>query len=78
MAAVVARLLNDVRAWKVLEGREPDREAQLAKVLTGLLREVDPNIDPSHIAHLPAEDAVGDEETVTDVTKEGGAKDGEE
>lgn len=30
-------------------------EAQVAKVLTGLLREVDPNIDPSHVAHLPAE-----------------------
>lgn len=56
LGAVTARLLNDVRAWAVLEGCASDREAQLAKVLTGLLREVDPNIDPSHIAHLPAED----------------------
>ena len=73
MAAVTARLVQGVREYG-------QSEQDFAKVLTGLLREVDPNIDPSHIAHLPAEDAVGDEETVTDVTKEaeGGAKDGEE
>lgn len=28
---------------------------QFAKVICGLLREVDPNIDPNHVAHLPAE-----------------------
>jgi hypothetical protein len=30
-------------------------ERQLAKVLTGLLREVDPNVDPEHLYHLPSE-----------------------
>lgn len=29
-------------------------ERQLGKVLTELLREVDPNVDPDHIAHLPS------------------------
>jgi hypothetical protein len=37
-------------------------EIQLAKIITGLLREVDPNIDPSHVAHLPAETANETEE----------------
>jgi hypothetical protein len=62
LAGVTARLLNDVEAWKVLEGRAADREVQMAKVITGLLREVDPNIDPSHIAHLPAEDYTHEED----------------
>ena len=62
LGAVVARLANDIEAFKVLEGHADGREAQLAKVFTGLLREVDPNVDPSHIAHLPAdaEEATGD------------------
>jgi hypothetical protein len=55
LGAVVARLASATDAAKLLAGREPDREAQLSKVFTGLLREVDPNIDPSHIAHLPAD-----------------------
>jgi hypothetical protein len=33
---------------------EVNGEEQLAKVLTGLLREVDPNVDPTHEAHLPS------------------------
>ena len=56
LGAVVARLLNDVRMQAVMNGHEATRERHLAKVLTGLLREVDPNIDPSHIAHLPSEE----------------------
>lgn len=55
LGAVVARLANEVRVFALLNGTE-DREAQLAKVLTGLLREVDPAVDPTHIAHLPAEE----------------------
>lgn len=31
------------------------RARQFSKVICGLLREVDPNVDPSHLAHLPAE-----------------------
>jgi hypothetical protein len=34
-------------------------EQQLSKVVTGLLREVDPLIDPAHVSHLPATEAVG-------------------
>jgi hypothetical protein len=67
LGAVTARLLNDVNAFAVLQGRAADREEQLAKVITGLLHEVDPNVDPSHIAHLPAEDATTPELTEEDI-----------
>lgn len=56
---VIARLMSGVRLEDVTNKGESGKcdEAQLSKVLTGLLREVDPNVDPSHIAHLPAESA---------------------
>jgi hypothetical protein len=38
---------------KVANGELP-YEQQMAKVITGLLREVDPNIDINHLSHLPA------------------------
>lgn len=50
LGSVIARLVVGVD--KCL--RMP--EEKIARVVTGLLREVDPNIDPSHVAHLPAED----------------------
>jgi hypothetical protein len=46
LGAVIARLTKDVRA-------EAQTETDIAKVITGLLREVDPSIDPAHVAHLP-------------------------
>jgi hypothetical protein len=55
MGAVIARLIQGVDGfdrWDMVDGK-PD-ERRWAKVLTGLLREVDPNVDPSHIAHLPS------------------------
>lgn len=52
-AATIARLVLAVDFDKVT-GDNTEREAQLAKVLTGLLHEVDPNIDPEHLSHLPA------------------------
>lgn len=58
MGAVIARLAMAVR-WN-----EIGDEKQAAKVITGLFREVDPNVDPGHIAHLPTEDE--DEEVVTE------------
>jgi hypothetical protein len=67
LGAVTTRLLNDVNAFAVVQGREADREEQLAKVVTGLLREVDPNIDSSHLAYLPAEDATTPELTEEDM-----------
>lgn len=45
MAAVTARLIQG------LENRGEWTEENNAKIITGLLREVDPNIDPEHIAH---------------------------
>jgi hypothetical protein len=54
LGAVIARLESGVDQ-RQLEGH--DRESQVAKVVTGLLREVDPNIDPDHVCHLPAMNA---------------------
>jgi hypothetical protein len=51
LGAVIARLCSGVHD-DVL--RINTDEAHLAKILTGLLREVDPNVDPGHIAHLPS------------------------
>jgi len=49
LGGVIARLMNKVSFDAV------HNEGQLADVITGLLREVDPAIDASHVAHLPAE-----------------------
>lgn len=49
LGAVVARLCAGVRLDAFAAGE--DRSAQ---VITGLLREVDPAIDPDHISHLPS------------------------
>jgi len=49
LGAVMARMTIKIR-----DNSEACRdEGEMARVLTGLLREVDPDIDPSHIAHLP-------------------------
>lgn len=56
-AAVIARLACAVDfAAGISEGPEY-KEAHAAKIIRGLLREVDPDVDPNHIAHLPAEQA---------------------
>lgn len=55
LGAVIARLGMGVEQVK----RGID-EAHLARVVTGLLREVDPLLDPDHIAHLPAMNATAD------------------
>ena len=52
LGAVVARLMQGVEFDKL----NPKHEPMLAKVITGLLREVDPLVDAEHIAHLPAEE----------------------
>lgn len=49
LGAVIARLMSGV------EVRDLTDQEHTAKIITGLLREVDPAIDPSHVAHLPAE-----------------------
>lgn len=59
LGAVIARLMSGVQLSKIIERSNQEgahsTEVQLAKVLSGLLREVDPNVDPNHISHLPSE-----------------------
>ena len=54
MGAVIARLVKGVDFTKLNEWPAGMWEKQLARVVTGLLREVDPDLDPEHIAHLPS------------------------
>ncbi len=59
LAAVVTRLASGVKDIGAVFERG---EAEVTRRLTGLLHEVDPDIDPTHIAHLPAtrgEETVG-------------------
>lgn len=48
LGSVIARLVKDIDTEKC----KLTDEDQVGKVITGLLREVDPNIDPLHQAHL--------------------------
>lgn len=65
LAKVIARLVKGVDLTKLTHTEhvvgEPSteriNEVDFGIVIAGLLREVDPAIDPSHVAHLPAEDA---------------------
>lgn len=57
LAAVIARLMHSV---KFDEPIHHVNEWEVAKVVTGLLREVDPLIDPDHLAQLSALPAVDD------------------
>lgn len=54
LSEVIARLMMGVDREKIERFTGSEYEAQLSKVLCGLLREVDPNVDPAHDAHLPA------------------------
>lgn len=49
---VIARLMSVVDITQIPEGLR--NEKQVGHIITGLLREVDPNIDPLHESHLPA------------------------
>jgi hypothetical protein len=54
LGAVVVRLLSGVRPDALQsEWGTPEWQTALEPVLTGLLREVDPLVDPMHRAHLP-------------------------
>src|SRR5574340_534904 len=50
LAAVIARLMHSVEFGDPIH-LVPENKA--AKIIAGLLREVDPLIDPDHISHLP-------------------------
>lgn len=52
LASVIARLVGGLNRNAI----DMDDEAAVAHVLTGLLREVDPDIDPTHAAHLPSDE----------------------
>lgn len=63
LGAVLARLVTQVK-WQDKQERS---EKRWAHILTGLLREVDPNIDPTHVAHLPSREEVIGEEAEAEV-----------
>ena len=64
LGAVIARLVDgvDPKGVEVIEGRDfiggsligNTTEQRWAHIITGLLREVDPVIDPEHFSHLPS------------------------
>jgi hypothetical protein len=56
LGAVMARM-SAALSPDALRGRGASRERRIASELTALLHEVDPQVDPDHIAHLPAESA---------------------
>ena len=50
LGSVIARLIHNLDT-----DRQPlNDEIGVANIITGLLREVDPAIDPLHLSHLPA------------------------
>ena len=51
LAAVVTRLVGGVKDIGAVFERG---DVEVTRILTGLLHEVDPDIDPTHLAHLPA------------------------
>jgi hypothetical protein len=61
LGAVLARLVMGVNQHEM--PMDKGREKGWAKVLTGLLREVDPNVDPTHVSHLPSQSETAEEET---------------
>lgn len=67
LGAVIARFVMGMRIEELahesdrMKGQwSPWSEEKIARVGTGLLREVDPNVDPTHVAHLPAEQAAAE------------------
>jgi hypothetical protein len=58
-AAVISRLLSSVHedGVRAMADTGIGEEKARTKIITGLLHEVDPQIDPEHIAHLPSSDS---------------------
>ena len=72
LSAVIVRLLRGVEWEKVThDGEESLDEYQLTKVLTGLLHEVDPNLDPEHLFHLESGDQAARDPTVPNPDSQG-------
>ena len=64
LGAVIARLVDgvDLKGVEVVTGHDfsgtsaigDTTEKRWSKIITGLLREVDPQVDPEHFSHLPS------------------------
>ena len=54
LAAVIARISCSINPSKV----DIENESHVAPIITALLREVDPEVDPEHRAHLPSIDQI--------------------
>lgn len=57
LGAVMARMANAVDRGAIdasMKANNCSYEEQVARVFTGMLHEVDPNIDPEHLSHLPS------------------------
>lgn len=56
LGAVIARTVKDIdmKGLEILGHNVGGQEKALAKIITGLLVEVDPLLDPSHAAHVPS------------------------
>lgn len=61
LGAILARLVDgvDLKGIEVIDGHGESyigdtTEKRWASVITGLLREVDPQVDPEHFSHLPS------------------------
>jgi hypothetical protein len=66
LGAVMARMAMACRFESIPpEELRGDGELRWAKVLTGLLREVDPNTDPDRMSHLPGDAEITDTLSVT-------------
>jgi hypothetical protein len=55
LGGVISRLVFGLDTSKVsISDNSEFNQHHVTKVITGLLREVDPNVDPNHISHLPS------------------------
>jgi hypothetical protein len=62
LGKVMARMVKEIRFDEFPMGQtNAEYESYIAKLLTAMLVEVDPAIDPEHIAHLPNSEDVNEE-----------------
>jgi hypothetical protein len=62
LGAVITRLVDGVDFEKVFGVKSVEiATLHFERIITSLLQEVDPMIDPDHIAHLPSADEVADD-----------------
>jgi len=70
-AAVIGRLLHGYRAKDLQDAIANGDTAWSTQVLTALLHEVDPVVDPEHLAHLPSAEEAKDQAVNTDASVSG-------